>query len=65
MATALAQARRRDEPIAVVMLDIDFFKRVNDEHGHAVGDLVLETFAAAALRTGEMFAEEIVAGVYD
>ncbi|MES1932651.1 response regulator receiver modulated diguanylate cyclase [Salinisphaera shabanensis T35B1] len=45
MATALAQARRRDEPIAVVMLDIDFFKRVNDTYGHLVGDEVIRALA--------------------
>merc|ERR1712078_194254 len=45
MATALSQARRRREPIAVVMLDIDRFKRVNDTYGHLVGDEVIRMLA--------------------
>ncbi|MEO0347925.1 MAG: PleD family two-component system response regulator [Pseudomonadota bacterium] len=39
------QARQNDKYLAVMMLDIDFFKKVNDEHGHQTGDLVLRDFA--------------------
>lgn len=45
----IAQARRRDEPLSVVTLDLDHFKRVNDTWGHACGDLVLAATGAVLL----------------
>ena len=42
---ALARARRLKQTIALMFLDIDRFKRINDTHGHAVGDAVLREFA--------------------
>lgn len=38
---AIAQSRRSRTRVAVLFLDVDDFKRVNDEHGHIVGDAVL------------------------
>jgi diguanylate cyclase (GGDEF)-like protein len=46
----IARARRSGGPLALVILDLDHFKRVNDGHGHPVGDEVLRAFAAR-LRT--------------
>jgi diguanylate cyclase (GGDEF)-like protein len=43
----LRRARRYRSPIAVVMMDIDHFKLVNDGHGHPFGDLVLRGVAKA------------------
>lgn len=44
---AAARRRRDGSPLAMLMLDIDFFKRVNDRWGHASGDLVLVALAGA------------------
>jgi len=38
---------RSGEPALLLMLDIDFFKKVNDTHGHPMGDVVLKAVAAA------------------
>lgn len=69
---ALSQAQRRGKPLAVVFLDLDGFKAVNDQHGHDAGDHLLVEAAGRmkqALREGDTLArlggDEFVAILLD
>jgi len=58
---AIVQASRRKEKLAVMFLDLDRFKLVNDTYGHQVGDQLLREFSARvrqSLRTGDTLARQ-------
>ena len=46
LAREIARAGRFDRPLCFALLDVDHFKKVNDEHGHLAGDEVLRQIAA-------------------
>jgi len=55
----IAQAMQQSKPLSLVVLDIDFFKKVNDTHGHAAGDFVLQKVShtiSAQVRDQDLFA---------
>jgi diguanylate cyclase (GGDEF)-like protein len=56
-ALIVEQCQRASVPVSVVMCDLDWFKAVNDTHGHAVGDAVIRKFcevASGAIRPNDM-----------
>jgi diguanylate cyclase (GGDEF)-like protein len=70
--SVISSARRHDRTIGVLIVDIDHFKNVNDEHGHLAGDAVLREVAARlaqAMRTedalGRWGGEEFLAVLTD
>lgn len=56
-----ARSRRSGHPMTIGIADIDFFKKVNDRHGHAAGDAVLR--AIAAVLQSQARASDVVARV--
>jgi diguanylate cyclase (GGDEF)-like protein len=55
----VSQAKRHQQPLACMFLDIDKFKRINDTHGHQTGDEVLR--AVAKLIQGQLRASDTIA----
>ncbi len=51
--TLLIEAQEQAKVLSCMMLDIDFFKSVNDTYGHAVGDKVIQTFSGILLSHAE------------
>lgn len=71
LAQDIARARRAGAPFSLAMIDVDDFKRINDQYGHATGDLALKRIAGAAgvgIRAGDWAArwggDEFVIGLY-
>ncbi len=67
----MVRSHRSRQPLSCLFLDIDFFKRINDNYGHQAGDYVLAQVAAAIknqLRANDVLArfggEEFVALLY-
>jgi len=59
LAHALGRSRRQGLAVALMYMDIDHFKQVNDGHGHAAGDEVLRVFGrrlSACVRAGDLVA---------
>jgi diguanylate cyclase (GGDEF)-like protein len=57
----IVQSKRNQQPLSVVMLDLDHFKQVNDTFGHEAGDMVLKLFS---MRLKEYLRESDIAARY-
>ena len=58
---SIAMANRRQERLALLLIDLDHFKTVNDQHGHQMGDLILQASAKrmqVCLRESDMIARQ-------
>ena len=53
--TLLANAKKNERPLAFVIMDIDFFKQVNDTYGHDIGDEMIEIGDKRGNRRGGCF----------
>lgn len=54
----LHRIKRQKTPLSLLMMDIDAFKKINDQHGHAIGDKVLKEFTdrcQSSLRAADLF----------
>lgn len=55
---AYSMSIRHKEPLTLLMMDIDFFKEINDQYGHQAGDIALQEFAkniSEIIRTEDIF----------
>jgi diguanylate cyclase (GGDEF)-like protein len=72
---SLARCRRQHDPVSLILFDLDFFKEVNDSHGHQYGDEYLKRMASAMKKCsredvdlpfrigGDEFAMVVLAGI--
>lgn len=73
LSNAIENSKKDNKPLSLMMFDIDYFKQINDTHGHAAGDEVLKEFVARIakgletynIKVGRWGGEEFVCVCYD